>query len=88
MAYFSNSCEGDAFEAQCDKCKFGKEACPIALVQAEYNYEACNNKTARAILDALVKDNGTCTMFSKFKKDLAHNHGDTEDTRQLTIPNY
>ncbi len=70
MAYFSNGTEGMAFDEQCSRCKYGKEPCPIALVQMEYNYEACNNKTARAILDKLVKDDGTCEMFEAFKEDL------------------
>jgi hypothetical protein len=70
MAYFSNGTEGMVFDDQCAKCKYGQESCPIALVQTEYNYEACNNKTARAILDILVKDDGTCAMFETFKKDL------------------
>jgi hypothetical protein len=70
MAYFSNSSEGMCFEDQCSRCKYGQEPCPIALVQMEYNYDACNNKTARAILDTLVENDGTCLMFETFKKDL------------------
>jgi len=70
MAYFSNGTEGMAFDEQCSICKYGKDPCPIALVQMEYNYEACNNPTARKILDALVKDDGTCSMFETFKHDL------------------
>ena len=66
MAYFANGSEGMAFEEQCERCKLGDEPCPITWVQTEYNYDAVNNKTARAILDDLVKDDGTCIMLSRF----------------------
>ena len=79
MAYFSNSSEGDLFEKECSSCKYGLEACPIALVQMEYNYDACNNKTATDILEALVKNDGTCIMKSTFSKDLK------TDTQQSKI---
>lgn len=69
MAYFSNSTDGGAFDEQCAICKYGKKPCPIALVQLQYNYEACNNEIARNILDTLVKDDGTCMMFKEFIKD-------------------
>lgn len=71
MAYFSNGTEGMVFDDQCSKCKYGEDPCPITWVQHEYNYEACNNKTARAILDDLVKNDGTCAMYEAFKKDLS-----------------
>ena len=67
MAYFSNGSEGSRFEAQCQKCKFGDKPCPIAWVQMEYNYEAANNEVASKILDELVKNDGTCTMYKKFE---------------------
>ena len=70
MAYFSNGTEGMVFDEQCSRCKYGQEPCPIALVQMSYNYDACNNPTARKILDTLVKDDGTCEMFETFKDDL------------------
>jgi ferredoxin len=76
MGYFSNGTEGSAFDAECAGCKYGEESCPIAFVQIEYNYEACNNKTARSILDALVSNDGTCAMKKAFSKDFktdAHN---------------
>ncbi len=62
MAYFSNSSEGERFDDECAKCKLGEKPCPIALVQSLYNYDAIGNKTATEILDALVKNNGTCEM--------------------------
>lgn len=76
MAYFSNGTEGMCFDAQCQKCKYGDEPCPIAFAQMEWNYKAANNEVAREILDYLVKNDGTCEMFTVFKKDLhtdAHN---------------
>jgi hypothetical protein len=69
MAYFSNSSEGSGFEYQCSICRYGDESCPIFLVQFIYNYDACNNKIARKILDSLIHDDGTCEMFKTFKKD-------------------
>ena len=69
MAYFSNSSDGSGFDYQCSKCKYGQSPCPIALVQMTYNYDACNNKTATAILDNLVKTDGTCTMYELCKQD-------------------
>ena len=62
MAYFANGSEGMCFDVECIECKYYLEPCPIAWVQHEYNYKACNNKVAKAILDALVADNGTCFM--------------------------
>ena len=70
MAYFSNGSHGECFEEQCAKCKYGEKPCPIAAVQFIYNYDACNNETARKILDALVQNDGNCTMFKTFKDDL------------------
>ena len=55
MAYFSNGTEGEVFDNECAECILGEKPCPIAGVQMEYNYDACNNKTARAILNSLVK---------------------------------
>ena len=69
MAYFSNSSDGAVFDDQCSQCKHGENPCPIALVQVLYNYDACNNKVATNILDSLVKDDGTCTMFEMCKQD-------------------
>ena len=70
MAYFSNGTEGEVFGEQCSRCKYGNLPCPIALVQIDNNYEACNNPTARKILDYLVNDDGTCEMWETFQKDL------------------
>jgi len=71
MAYFSNSTEGEIFNEQCAKCKYGEDSCPIAIIQLLYNYEACNNKIATEILSALVSDDGICQMRETFKKDFA-----------------
>jgi len=70
MAYFSNGSEGMCFDDQCAKCKYGQEPCPIALVQMIYNYDACNNEVASNILNALVKNDGTCTVFELMKSDI------------------
>lgn len=67
MAYFSNGSEGMVFDDQCNKCKYGKHPCPIALVQVNYNYEQVNNKTATDILSSLVNEAGECTMLKMFK---------------------
>lgn len=69
MAYFSNGSEGSVFDQECAKCKYGQEACPIALVQLTYNYDACNNDVATKILNDLVRNDGTCTMKKTFNKD-------------------
>jgi hypothetical protein len=63
MAYFSNGTEGEVFDEQCCKCRYGDKPCPIAMVQSLYNYEACNNEVASKILLELVKNNGDCTMY-------------------------
>ena len=65
MAYFGNGGEGTALDCECMECWRKRPHlgnCPIALAQMEYNYEACNNEIATAILDMLVKDNGECQM--------------------------
>jgi len=69
MAYFSNSSEGYVLEEQCSKCKYGQLPCPIFQAQFLYNYEACNNKTAREILDLLIDNNGNCSMWKEFRRD-------------------
>lgn len=63
MAYFPNGSCGEVFEAQCGRCRYGDQPCPIAMVQVMYNYEAVNNEVATNILDDLVKQDGTCAMF-------------------------
>ena len=69
MAYFSNSGEGDCFNKQCGRCRYDSQPCPIEYVQMIYNYDAVNNKVATEILDCLVKNDGTCTMFKTFQSD-------------------
>ena len=73
MAYFANGSEGAVFDYQCSICKYGEQPCPIATVQMLYNYDACNNEAARAILDGLVKNDGTCEMYKQFKNDFIIN---------------
>ena len=55
MAYFSNGTEGEPFDEECSQCALFEEPCPIAYVQVNWNYEACNNEVATAILGFLVK---------------------------------
>lgn len=69
MAYFANGSEGECFDDQCARCKYGELPCPIAAVQMVYNYDAVGNKTATEILEALVRDDGTCEMFEMARKD-------------------
>ena len=74
MAYFSNGSEGECFDEQCGRCKYGQLPCPIALIQMTYNYDQITSKnkgdnTAFQIMDELVKGDGTCTMFEMAKAD-------------------
>lgn len=71
MAYFSNGSEGIVFDYQCARCKFGQSPCPIALIQMEYNYDQHNDKTGTAtkIMDILVSEDGTCSVFEMAKSD-------------------
>lgn len=66
MAYFSNGTEGEVFAEQCGRCVYGMSYCPIHFVQTEYNYQAVNNEVAIKILEALVKQDGTCNVFVEF----------------------
>jgi hypothetical protein len=70
MAYFANGCEGEIFDMECCKCKFGQGPCPIALVQNVHNYEAVGNPVATEILNSLIKQNGECTMLRTFWNEL------------------
>lgn len=73
MAYYSNGSEGDCFSYQCSICKYGNEPCPIALIQMEYNYDQLKDSTgtARKVLNELVANDGTCSMFKTFEKDFS-----------------
>ena len=66
MAYFANGSEGALFEAECAGCVLGEEACPIAWVQTEYNYETVDYEVVSAILACLVKQDGRCSMKRLF----------------------
>jgi hypothetical protein len=50
MACFSNGSQGAYFEKECEYCQLGELPCPIAWVQVDNNYEACNNPVATKIL--------------------------------------
>jgi len=86
MGYFSNGTEGEAFEYQCSLCRYGNDACPIALVQFLYNYEACNNATAQGILNMLVANDGTCAMFKEFKDDFSNKEKDVPSLFDVCFP--
>lgn len=68
MAYFPNGTSGMVFDEQCSRCRYGEGPCPIYFVQHEFNYKACNNEVATAILDELVAQDGTCAMFKLDEK--------------------
>ena len=63
MAYFSNCCEGEVLHNECADCILGQKCCPIATAQSLYNYDACNNPTAKAILNLLVKQDEDYTYL-------------------------
>ena len=77
MAYFPNGTSGEVFVAQCLRCRFGLDYCPIAFVQHNYNYDAVNNETATTILDELVKADGTCSMW-KLDPELFGTNGESQ----------
>lgn len=72
MAYIPNgSCpSAERFANDCARCRYGETFCPIQHVQSVYNYEACNNVVARAILGSLVDDDGNCKVLECFRDDL------------------
>jgi len=86
MAYFSNGTEGMKFKYQCSLCRYGEEQCPIALVQELYNYEACNNATAQGILNILVENDGTCTMFKEFEGDFSNKEKNAPSLFDVCFP--
>lgn len=70
MAYFPNGSSCEILANQCGHCKYGEEPCPIYQVQVTYNYDACNDQLASAILNDLVSNEKGCEMFNRFKKDV------------------
>ena len=72
MAYFPNSSAAKVLDKQCEKCKFGKRSCPIFEVQVLYNHDAVNNDIATKILNSLIADDGTCSMYKEFEDDFAN----------------
>lgn len=92
MAYFYCGTEGIRFDDQCALCRFGHRMvdkpdhdsnpewmCPIRQVQYKYNYDAVKIPVATAILDTLVRDDGTCTLFQRFPDELGNQ--DWRDTQ-------
>jgi len=84
MAYFSNGSEGSVFDYQCSICKYGNKQCPIAAIQMEYNYDQIGNKLVSKILNDLVKDDGSCSMWNTFRDDL-DNTSDIEIKKAKTL---
>ena len=85
MAYFPNGTAGMVFDEQCQKCRYGQEPCPIALVQLTYNYDACNNKVASSILNDMVKDSGDCAMWG-LDPDFFGTNGESQpDLLELSV---
>lgn len=69
MAYFSNGSEGEVFDHQCGRCKFGDKPCPVAAMQLLWNYDQVGNRLAEQIMDNFVKKDGTCTVFEMAKSE-------------------
>lgn len=82
MAYFSNGSEGECFDAQCGRCKYGQQPCPIAAIQMNYNYDQVGNDLAREIMTELVSANGTCAVYEMAKEDFA-----IDPNQQSLFPN-
>lgn len=63
MAYFSNGCEGDAYEAEyCNRCVNWRDknddrgpGCPVWDCHLLFAYDECNRKSnAKTMLDLLI----------------------------------
>ena len=66
MAYFSNGTEGEILDEQCFECLHSIDDftiyCPIAAVQAEFNYRQCKNPELKAAMNFLIDEKGNCQM--------------------------
>ena len=51
-----------------------ESACPIYSIQMQFNYDAVKNKVASDILNMLIKQDGTCSMFEFAKQYLECDH--------------
>ncbi len=73
MAYFANGSEGDCLDQQCSLCRYGEQPCPIFEMQLMFNYDQLKDTTGTAsnIMDLLIKNDGTCTMFQRFENDFS-----------------
>ena len=68
MAYFSNGTEGAILDVQCMKCRLADEACPIAIVQMDYNYDQIELEDKgfpqlRKAMNELIDKKGICKMY-------------------------
>jgi hypothetical protein len=84
MAYFANGTEGMIFDKQCAECPLWDKACPIYLVQLEYNYSQCNEKNGdlRAAMNLLVDKKGICQMKPLIEQSIRY----PTSPNQLSIP--
>lgn len=65
MGYFSNGCEGEILDKQCDECVIpNEEPCPILLVQLLYNYDQHDKGNEKLVdcLNNLIDESGMCKM--------------------------
>jgi hypothetical protein len=69
VAYFKNQEDALKLDAQCAKCKYGFDMCPISFVQETFNADAYGNDTATQILNELITSAGRCRMFITFEED-------------------
>lgn len=79
MAYFSNGCSGDSFQAAyCDRCAL-QDGCAVWSIHLQHNYSQHPEHTktpeekgaataTHQILDALIGDDG-CRMFHQITDD-------------------
>lgn len=71
MGYFSNGCEGDAYERKyCDRCIHqdgpdGDSGCAVWLAHLMHNYDECNkpNSILHSLIPRSKFGNAKCRMF-------------------------
>ena len=85
MAYYANGSEGEILDEQCAECRFGREACPISLVQGSYNSYAGSDQIIAEILNILVRDGEGCQMFKTFQKYLKVVKQEKSPFKQLSL---
>lgn len=71
MAYFSNGCEGEQLERQCDHCKFGNAGapCPAYSMQSLFNYDQIvdgKRSLASKVMNEIINEDGHCLFLKNF----------------------